>query len=326
MIVALLAVSSVLCAGLPMLAALAALWWLDRYEREPVWLLLLVFAWGAVGAVSLAMFGSFVVMMPVSMLFGATIANHTGTVLIAPLVEEPTKALILPLVARSRHFDGAVDGFVYGGATGLGFAMTENFLYFVESAVEGDVAAWIGTVAIRTFFAAMMHATASSLVGACVGWGLYRGRPATALGGLLGLLLAMTVHGIWNGLLTAEQVLGANGVLFGTGLLVLPAEILVAFLVFQACLWEEGRTIRRELQEEVALGTLPAQHVPILASTWRRQRRGWLRVGVHRSSYVRDATTLAFRRLQARSLHGPRYEACMAQILQIRAQLRQANA
>ncbi|MFH1467892.1 MAG: PrsW family intramembrane metalloprotease [Pseudomonadota bacterium] len=325
MLTALLALLSVLCAGLPMLGALAALWWLDRYDREPVWLLVLVFAWGAVGAVSLAMVGSSIALVPVSLLFGATVATHTGTVLIAPLVEEPTKALLLPLVARSRFFDNATDGFVYGGAAGLGFAMTENFLYFMSTAAEGDIGTWFGTVLIRTFFSAMMHATATALVGACLGWGVFRGRLATAAGGAVGLLLGMTIHGVWNGLITAEQLLGADGVLFGTNLLVLPAEIAVAFCVFQVCLWEEGRTIRRELQEEAALGTLPAQHVGILASSWRRQRRGWLPAGIPRARYVRDATTLAFRRAQARRLQGPRHAACAREIVELRARLAAAN-
>ena len=136
----------------------------------------------------------------------------------------------------------------------------------------------------------------------------------------------MTIHGIWNGLITAEQILGANGILFGTNLLVLPAELFVAFLVFQACLWDEGRTIRKELQEEAGLGTLPTHHVAILASTWRRTRAGWLPPGVVRSRYVRDATALAFRRTQARRLAGPRRDACLTEIRQLRAQLARANA
>ena len=49
---------------------------------------------------------------------------------LAPLIEEPTKAIILFAIVRSRHFDNTTDGFVYGAAAGLGFAMTENFMYF----------------------------------------------------------------------------------------------------------------------------------------------------------------------------------------------------
>ena len=50
--------------------------------------------------------------------------------MIAPLIEEPAKALCLLALYRSREFDNATDGFVYGAAAGLGFGMTENFFYF----------------------------------------------------------------------------------------------------------------------------------------------------------------------------------------------------
>ena len=44
---------SVFLASLPMIFLLVLVWWLDRYEREPIWLVVLVFAWGAIGGVLL---------------------------------------------------------------------------------------------------------------------------------------------------------------------------------------------------------------------------------------------------------------------------------
>jgi protease PrsW len=318
---AVLALLSVLCAGLPILFFLALLWWMDRYDREPIWLLVLVFIWGAVGAVILSLVGNTVALLPLTWAFGATAAMHTSTVLIAPLVEEPMKALVLPLVLRSRHFDNATDGFVYGAAVGLGFGMTENFLYFVGTAASGDVGAWVATVVIRTFFSAMMHATASSIVGAFLGWAMFRRWPMRVLAGCLGLGLAMTIHGIWNGLITADQLLNAGGLLFVTDLLLFPAEFLVIFAVFQVCLWDEHRSIRVELAEEAERGVLPAEHVPILASYLSRMRRGWLPRGVHHHSYVRTATTLAFRRRQARVSRGARRERYERDVVALRSEL-----
>ncbi len=318
-----LALMSVFCAGVPILCFLGVLWWLDRYDREPIWLLLLVYAWGAVGAVMLSLVGNTMALVPLTMLMGATAATHTGTVLIAPLVEEPFKALVLPLVLRSKHFDNATDGFVYGAAAGLGFGMTENFLYFVGGAVEGDVAAWAATVVIRTFFSAMMHATASSLVGAALGWAMFRSWPAKIFAGLGGLALAMTIHGIWNGLITADQLLGTGGLLFLADLALFPLELLLIFGAFQLCLWDEHRTIRRELAAEAELGTLPAAHAPILSSYLKRQRRAWLPRGVDHHAYVRTATTLAFRRVQARRARGPRRTYYEREVELHRATLRQ---
>ncbi len=323
MLSAILALLSVVCAGLPILCFLGLLWWLDRYDREPMWLLLLVFAWGAIGAVVLSLVGNTMALLPLTWALGGAAAMHTGTVLIAPLVEEPTKAMVLPLVLRSKHFDNATDGFVYGAAAGLGFGMTENFLYFVGGAAEGDVAAWAATVVIRTFFSAVMHATASSLVGALLGWAMFRGWPARLAAGVTGLVLAMTIHGIWNGLITADQLLGTGGMLFMADLILFPLEVVVVFGVFQLCLWDEHRRIREELRQEAREeGTIPTAHVPILASYLRRARRGWLAPGVNHHAYVRAATTLAFRRSQARVSKGPRRAGYERDIDQLRSQLR----
>ncbi|MEO0604727.1 MAG: PrsW family glutamic-type intramembrane protease, partial [Myxococcota bacterium] len=107
----LLTVASVLAAIVPMFTFLAVVWWLDRYDREPVWLLVLTFAWGAVPAVFLAIPASMVleqVFVGVGMASGldpAVTASITGPVLVAPLVEEPAKALVLLFLIFSRHFD-----------------------------------------------------------------------------------------------------------------------------------------------------------------------------------------------------------------------------
>ncbi len=321
MLTAVLALLSVACAGVPILSFLALLWWLDRYDREPVWLLGLVFIWGAIGAVMLSLMGNTLALVPLQWALGATAAMHAGAVLIAPLVEEPTKALVLPLVVRSRHFDNTTDGFVYGAAAGLGFGMTENFLYFVGTALEGDLAAWMATVVVRTFFSAVMHATASSVVGAFLGWGMFRGWFARVLAGAAGLALAMTIHGIWNGLITADQLLNAGGLLFVTDLMLFPAQFLVVFVLFQGCLWDEHRTIRAELSQEAERGTLPRDHVRALSSFLRRSRGGWLPASVPRKAYVRAATTLAFRRRQVKASRGRRRQVYEQDVLRLRQEV-----
>lgn len=182
--------ASALCAVVPLTAALAAVWWLDRYDREPVWLIALTFLWGAFGAVPLAVV--FATLLTGSV--GPSVATGwpeaaLGLVVTAPLVEEPAKALVLLAVAATRHFDDMTDGFVYGAAAGLGFAMIENLLYF-HGAV-GDPAGWAGTVLVRTFFSANMHAAATAVAGAALGWARFRA-PAVRIGaGAGGLALAI---------------------------------------------------------------------------------------------------------------------------------------
>ncbi len=290
---------SVVAAAVPMTAFVVAVWWLDRYEREPPLLVLGVFGWGAVGAVVLALIGSGVLGLPVSLLPDSAGAL-LGPVVIAPLVEEPAKALVLLLLLlQGKHFDGATDGFVYGAAAGLGFGMTENFLYFTGPAISGDVGGWIGLVLLRTGFSAVMHAMCTSTVGACLGAARFRGGARLGAAGAVGLALAMAMHATWNGLISFDPVVDAGGALAGLDLLLLMAGFVVVMLTFQIAVLLESARIRRELLAEVALGTLSHEVAVTLSSWTARTFRRWAPVGVRQDVYTAVAMKLALRRHQA---------------------------
>ena len=301
---------SIFAAVLPMATFLGVVWWLDRYDREPVWMVGLTFAWGAIGATGLSLFGNTAAHLAISLAFGPETAGLVSPVVVAPLVEEPTKAVILLLVLLSRHFDNATDGFVYGAAAGLGFGMTENFLYFTTAAQMaawdplGGGVAWAWTVVIRTCFSALMHATASGMFGATLGWVRLRSLPIKVLVGAGGLLVAMSMHALWNGLLTLDGKVDAPISLTTLDFLLFPLELLFAFGLFQLCLLGERRTLKRELHDEATLGTIPKAHVDVLISYLSRSFKVWAPPGVDQRAYVRVATTLALRKHQARNSKG----------------------
>ncbi|RME39200.1 MAG: PrsW family intramembrane metalloprotease, partial [Thermoflexia bacterium] len=113
-------------AFVPMLFYALFLWWLDRYEKEPLRFILAAFLWGAVPAVIFSLIAQLV--LDVSAFSQSEL--ETGLLeagLIAPLTEEPFKALMLLfLVLRYRHeIDTPLDGILYGGLVGFGFASTE---------------------------------------------------------------------------------------------------------------------------------------------------------------------------------------------------------
>ena len=311
---------SVFCATIPMLAFLGLVWWFDRYDREPLWLIALTFGWGSFGAVILALIGSAILDFAIGATFGVEASAIALPVLVAPLVEEPTKALFLFLVARSRHFDNMTDGFVYGAAAGLGFAMTENFLYYASIGATADVGAWVGTVIIRTLYSALMHAAATSVVGAALGFAQFRGWLTRLVVVPFGFAVAMAIHALWNGFITADEHM-QNGVFTLIDLVAFPLEFLSIFLVFQICLWDETRTIRRELAEEARAGLLPAAHVAILSSFLRRSSSRWLEPGIVKASYVRTATTLAFRKNQERATRGSRRTFYTREVERLRREL-----
>ena len=312
-----LTLASIPCAVIPILGFLWLMWWLDRYDREPLWLFLGVFLWGAVGAIILAVIGSGVLSVPIAAIAAQDVQASLTMTFVAPLAEEPSKALILFLVARSRHFDNVTDGFVYGAAAGLGFGMSENLMYFVNVASTGDPMAWAATVVIRTLYSALMHGAATSLVGAAIGLAQFRrgiARPALLTAGFAG---AIAMHALWNGLLALAD---AGAPLLGVlDMLLFPLQFGVLVLIFQAVLLAEHKMILRELTLEADEGHIPRSHVPFLSSYLKRTRRGWLPPGIDHHEYVRLATTLALRREQRD--RGTEQTFSQQEIVRIRAEI-----
>jgi RsiW-degrading membrane proteinase PrsW (M82 family) len=289
---------SVFAASIPMLLFLVTIWWLDRYDREPVWLVGLTFLWGAIGAIIGALVTGFPSMAILTYAVGPETASTVSPVIIAPLTEEVTKAMILFLVVRSRHFDNVTDGFVYGAAAGLGFGMTENFLYF-QGSISGGVESWIQVVVIRTLFSAVMHATATATVGASIGAARFRPIPQQIVIIGTGFALAMGMHALWNGLIVASLELD-EAMVHLANFAILPVEVIVVLTVFLLSVHSEKRLIRRHLLVEARAGLLPPAHAQILTSMLKRSKSGWLEAGIPQGLYVKTATRLAFKMDQAR--------------------------
>ena len=314
-------VLSVLFATLPIFAYLFFVWWLDRYDREPVWLLLVTFTWGGLGGVVLALIGSLVLSLSMSVVFGISGSDALDTVFVAPVIEEITKGLFLLVIFARRDFDNTTDGVVYGAAAGLGFAATENLLYFL-SAWSVDAGSWAQTVFLRTFFSGVMHAFATGMLGATLGYMKFaRSTVLKFVMPVVGLGLAMGIHAFWNGSLVlagvadslAPVVVGLVGVpLFGLGL----------FALTQISLIFESRTIAAELQEECALGIIPEAHLAILPSYLRRAGNGWLPPTVVKRRYVPLATTLAFRKFQRKRCPPAEIASFDEEIAKLRNQIR----
>ncbi len=284
---------SVFCASVPMLFLLAVVWWLDRYEREPIWMVLLVLAWGMTWGVLLGGSAGFALTVPVQMVFGAQAGTIAGTVLIAPFVEEISKGLILTFIIWNRNFDNATDGFVYGAAAGLGFGMVENFMYFAMVSSEPGI--WFGTVFLRTIFTAPMHMFASACFGATLGYAKWIRRAwAYIFLPPLGLASGMTIHFLWNLFAVASEQF-RSGLPMLLSILIISGEFLLIFILFQVSLWGESRMIRRELEKEAAAGVIPREHVPHIASYFRRFGNAWLGPNVSKSHYLKTTTELAFR-------------------------------
>lgn len=314
-----LAFASLVAAVVPMFVYLLIIWFLDRYEREPFWFVLLNFFWGATGAVMLGIIGSIIFQLPLNEILKAVaddnpseLINLSGAVITAPLVEEFTKGMFLLLVAMSRRFDGGVDGAVLGGAIGLGFGMTENFMYFLTYGTTPVT--WLTIVVIRTVFSAVMHCMATATFGAFIGYAKFKPFILKIILVPIGFFLAVFLHFAWNLAVSFEDT-----TVFGFLFLVM--YMFTLFAIFQISVYFEGRTILRELQDEANLGLIPPDHLNYLPFVSRRFRYGWCPSGVDQKNYVKTATTLALRKNQVRNSTGSQQLAYQRDIEKLRYEI-----
>jgi RsiW-degrading membrane proteinase PrsW (M82 family) len=158
------------------------MWRADKFEREPIYFVVLILGWGV--------FAAFL------SLVGNSVFDEIGlgaAWLGAPIIEESMKAIGVYLMAKNPEFNDSMDGIVYGFASGMGFAWAENFFYIVLF-YEGDLT-WS---LLRVFIFSLGH----GLYTAYTGWSLGRAKVKKGYvtpGDLrLGLAMAMIAHAIYN--------------------------------------------------------------------------------------------------------------------------------
>lgn len=289
-----LILASALAAVIPMSLYLFLMWKFDKYDKEPFKLVLANYLWGALGAIIFAVIGSLILSSFASFFIKDELhLGWFGAIIIAPFVEEITKGFFLLITVANRKFDNVTDGIVYGGAIGLGFGMTENFIYFV--AYGTTVPEWISIVVVRTLFTAVMHCVATATFGAFLGYSKFRSRSFKITFPIIGIMFAMIIHSAWN-LTVSFRSTTPIGFLF------MFITIIVFIIVFALSLKNEKTVISSELGEEAAAGLIPVNHINILSSSVR-DKRGWIDESI-RKVYIRAATTLAFRKLQLKNSHG----------------------
>jgi RsiW-degrading membrane proteinase PrsW (M82 family) len=272
--------AAALLALIPLTVVLIAIRWVDRWEREPWQALAVAFGWGASVSVLVALLLNTGAQMVLYLVGSQEFAGVVGGAVVAPVVEESIKALgvLVIFLAWRRTFDGPVDGVVYAATVAAGFAFVENILYFGTTMAETAGTAE-GTTAVATVFMmrAVMSPFAHVLFTSCTGLALglaarSRSRWAWVLMMPLGLLLAMVLHGLWNG--SAMMDSGSSFFLV-YGLFQVPVFLGAVGLAF----WlrrQEARVIRTRLGEYAASGWFAPAEVMMLASLReRRLARAW---------------------------------------------------
>ena len=296
-------------AALPLPVVIGAFRWLDRYEPEPRGLLLFAFFWGATVAALASAVLNTASAVAIARTGGGTDGLATTAVLVAPWVEEAAKgaAVLLVLLFRRSELDGVVDGIVLAGLAGVGFAFTENILYFGRAFLAGGEELGVGggifavgfTFLLRGVLSPFAHPLFTAMTG--IGLGLAArgvGPGARWLAPVGGYLAAVLLHATWNW----ASLSGLSGFLTGYVVVMVPA-FAATIAVATWSRRREGATLVRHLPAYVAAGWLAPEDVPMLASLpRRRQAVRWVqgRYGDAGSRALRHfqhtATELAFLR------------------------------
>lgn len=214
--------SAFLIALIPLAYTIPAFIWLDRLEPEPRSMRWNAFLWG--GGISVLV--ASVANEYTDAAFGTTAA----LVISAPVAEEIMKTLGILGAAKRNQIDSPLDGVVYAGYVGLGFAMVENIIYFSQAIADDD----LGLVfMMRGLFSPFAHPFFTLWVGLAIGTAVQKGR-SRRFAAVRGLFLAMALHASWN----------ASGVNGYFALLLLGHIVLFVNVV---------RRLRRMRREEIAL-------------------------------------------------------------------------
>ena len=263
-----------ICACLPVPVYVMLLLWIDRYESEPIWMLITAFLWGAVVAVFVAYVLNtiFAVVSAVST-HSMQVGETMGAVISAPIVEESAKATILFafFFFKKDEFDGIIDGIVYAGMVGLGFAMTENIMYYGRALVGGGVDALTFVFILRGMVAPFSHPLFTSMTGIGLGWSRQSDNGFVKVTmPVLGLMFAMMLHGAWN----LSATLGGIWFIVAYLMIMAPAFVITLMTIFFS-LRREGRIVREFLYPDYQSGLFPLQEYEKLCSVRGRMGMSW---------------------------------------------------
>ncbi|MFQ6060544.1 MAG: PrsW family intramembrane metalloprotease [Thermoplasmata archaeon] len=221
----------VLSSFLPPVVYMAWLRNSERFSKEPWGQVFKVFIFGAVFGVIIALILSFAVLYLIGgfvdriYLFGwdkDIVQTLLIVVIIAPFVEEFAKGVGV----YTAHFEitEPEDGLVYGASCGLGFAATENLLYGFLAYTQGGLAVSLVLIGIRSISSALLHASATSILGYGIGRSIVSGGRHRVFPYYL---LAVFMHAVFNYTASLQDMF--EGEILGVSLALVALVIAIAF-------------------------------------------------------------------------------------------------
>jgi RsiW-degrading membrane proteinase PrsW (M82 family) len=312
----------------PLVIYLWVPWIIDRFDPEPWWCLALALLWGGVAAAGFSgLINTEAVDYAQAMAGGgrqgAQLADVVGAVISAPLVEEFWKGLAVfgIFFFLRREFDGVVDGIIYATFAALGFAATENVMYYSRAHLVETLGHQEGALATAFVLRGMLspwgHPLYTSMTG--IGFGIAR---ETSKGWLrwlapvFGYLFGAFLHAVWNGAATISGMLV---------MLMLPLWLLFNLAFLAIIIWlvmRKGRIIRDNLKDEILIGTMSQEELNLICSPFGRLRATFRYGGGVGRRFVAHGARLGLCKWHAaRALKGKKETISMGFIVPLRQEL-----
>lgn len=260
-------VLAVIVGVVPMVVYAVVLWWFDRYEKEPLDLLKAAFLWGAGPAAIFSVIAELMLGISIARLIEPTAASLVHAAVIAPVAEEVFKggALLLLFLFFRHEIDSVLDGILYGGLVGFGFAAVENVVYFGSVFVEAGVGAFVALAVYRAFVFGLNHAMFTGLIGLGVAFAALASDVRVKVAApVAGLLAGVTAHAIHNASATLGAELGWPCLMVALTFDWGGVLLLVGVMVWTSA--RERQWIVEWLSDEVERGTLSRGDYAVISS------------------------------------------------------------
>ncbi|MEJ7742329.1 MAG: PrsW family intramembrane metalloprotease [Nocardioidaceae bacterium] len=272
-----------LFAFLPVIPLVTLLVWCGRLRPPPARFICLALGWGALVATLISLRLNGWLAIQIGDQYGAT---PRSAVFIAPWVEETAKgAALFALVWWNRAtFSSVITGVVYGGLIGVGFAFTENVVYYGQifqfiQTTSADGAAALDAVQElfkwRGVAAPFVHPMFTMMTGLGLGIAVrHRHVGVRVLAPVAGFLTAVLLHMSYNTMASFASGAALLGLYLG---LLLPTLAGLTWVVFAVCR-RERRTLTARLRDYTAYGWLKPDSVDHVTSVrGRRAARRFVR-------------------------------------------------
>jgi RsiW-degrading membrane proteinase PrsW (M82 family) len=276
--------------SVPILMYIWFVWWLDHHDREPLLLIAVAFFWGAIASIAISLVFEVLLGLPL-LLFGEDVQKVASYVVLAPVVEEVAKSLILFALFFHPRFNRILDGVVYGAVVGFGFAASENLMYYISTYFSQGVGIWAIVVILRTMFTSVGHAIFTSITGSGVALMKFsKQRWMRFVFPPLALLGAVVLHSVFNfGAVMTEMV---SLMFFLISIVVIFFGLLAIGIAMFLGLHDEESCIHQRLAEEVRSGVVTSGEYEIVPGYLNRRAASFRILSRHGYDKYRLSTRL----------------------------------